>query len=179
MHSNSPSYIRMALTLVDKVLKCRFKQPLPVPASASGSSKRPRNDFDSASFSGSWLYTARHPRQDHLPGFTLGGSPCGHSGSCGGKSGHFNSRTSHGGYSDCSTEGSGSGYNISCSSSRDSCAATAATIEAWQLSTFINSSHSLSFLFCKKMNEGTFYCYFTMGPTVLINKGLVARCHSF
>jgi hypothetical protein len=44
MHSNSPSYIRMALTLVDKVLKCRFKQPLPVPASASRSSKRPRSD---------------------------------------------------------------------------------------------------------------------------------------
>jgi hypothetical protein len=39
-------------------------------------------------------------------------------------------------------------------------------------STFINSSHSLSFLFCKKMNEGTFYCYFTLGPTVLITRRL-------
>jgi hypothetical protein len=72
MHGNSPSY-------------SSFKQPLPVPASACGSSKRPRND--SASSSGSWLYQARQPRQDHLPDFTSGGSPGSQSGSCGGKSG--------------------------------------------------------------------------------------------
>jgi hypothetical protein len=87
VHGSGGSYTRMALTLVDKVMRGTFQQQQPSTAS-EGSGKRKRAESDS--FSGSsnhFLPSRRHNSMDSQPGFSRGGFRGGKSGfndSCGG-----------------------------------------------------------------------------------------------
>jgi hypothetical protein len=74
VHGNGGSYTRMALTLVDKVLRGTFKQPTPPTPASDGGNKRKR--AESASFSGgesTFVSSRRHNSLDRQPDFTRGG----------------------------------------------------------------------------------------------------------
>jgi hypothetical protein len=91
VHGSGGSYTRMALTLVDKVMRGTFKQQQRPTAASDGGGKRKR--AESGSFSGGsnqFLPSRRLNSMDSQPGFSRGGF---RGGSRGGKSG-FND--SHG-----------------------------------------------------------------------------------
>jgi hypothetical protein len=96
VHGNGGSYTRMALTLVDKVLRGNFKQQTPPTPASGGGSKRKRaestshvsNDTSSAS-------SRRHYSLDRKPDFSRGGS---RGGPRGGKSGYQGNRDRFPGY---------------------------------------------------------------------------------
>jgi hypothetical protein len=127
VHGNGGSYTRMALTLVDKVLRGNFKQQAPPTPASDGGNKRKR--AESTSHVGSESSSAssrRHYSLDRKPDFSRGGS---RRGSRGGKSSYQGNRDrfssypgpsggnrfnkfgdrSSGGASGCS--GGSSGYN--------------------------------------------------------------------
>ncbi len=145
MHGNSPWYIRMMLSLVDKVLNGGFKQQLlPVPASASRSSKRPRSD--SPLFPGAVCTKTDTPARTTSPASLLvvhvAASPALVA----------TNQTSPTPMEETLTAAPKS-------PDPDTTSAAPAPVSAGQLlqpllrrakSTSINSSHSLSFLFCKK-----------------------------
>jgi hypothetical protein len=124
VHGNGGSYTRMALTLVDKVLRGNFKQQAPPTPASGGGSKRKRaestshviNDTSSAS-------SRRHYSLDRKPDFSRGGPRGGKSGyqgnrdrfpsypspSGGSRFNKFGDRSSGG--ASGSRSGGGSGYN--------------------------------------------------------------------
>jgi hypothetical protein len=90
VHGSGGSYTRMALTLVDKVMRGTFKQQQPSTAASEGGGKRKR--AESGSFSGGsnhFLPSRRHKSMDSQPVFSRGGF---RGGSRGGKSGFNDSR---------------------------------------------------------------------------------------
>jgi hypothetical protein len=95
VHGNGGSYTRMALTLVDKVLRGNFKQQAPQTPASEGGSKRKRAESTSHANSdnNSSASSRRHYSLDRKPDFSRGGSRGGpRGGSRGGKSGYQSNR---------------------------------------------------------------------------------------
>ncbi len=90
VHGSGGAYTRMALTLVDKVMRGTFKQQQPATVASEGGGKRKR--AESGSFSGGsnpFLPSRRLNSMDSKPGFSRGGF---RGGSSGIKSGFNDSR---------------------------------------------------------------------------------------
>jgi hypothetical protein len=93
VHGSGGSYTRMALTLVDKVMKGTFKQQQQPTAASDGGSKRKRAESGSFSGGNQFLPSRRLNSMDSQPGFSRGGFRGSSSGgSRGGKSGFNDSR---------------------------------------------------------------------------------------
>jgi hypothetical protein len=95
VHGNGGSYTRMALTLVDKVLRGNFKIQAPQSSAAEGGSKRKRAESTSHASSGNSSSDAsrRHYSLDRKPDFSRGGSRGGpRGGPRGAKSGYQGNR---------------------------------------------------------------------------------------
>jgi hypothetical protein len=95
VHGNGGSYTRMALTLVDKVLRGTFKPQPPQNSAAEGGSKRKRSESTSYPSSGNSSSDAsrRHYSLDRKPDFSRGGSRGGpRGGPRGSKSGYQGNR---------------------------------------------------------------------------------------
>jgi 23S rRNA pseudouridine2605 synthase len=92
VHGSGGSYTRMALTLVDKVMKGTFKQQQQPTAASDGGGKRKRAESGSFSGGNQFLPSRRLNSMDSQPGFSCGGFRGGSSGGPrGGKSGFYDS----------------------------------------------------------------------------------------
>jgi hypothetical protein len=98
VHGSGAAYIRMALTLVDKVMSGSFRKPLPPPQAADGGGKRKRSE--SGSSSGSHRSTASSSRHSTLllPVFTRGSRGRGRGGGGGSFPVHFSKGGSNTGF---------------------------------------------------------------------------------
>jgi hypothetical protein len=112
---NGGSYTRMALTLVDKVLRGNFKLQTPQTSASEGGSKRKRAESTSlvSSDNNSSASSRRHYSLDRKPDFFRGGSRGGsrggpRGGSRGGKSGYQGNRDR---FSDYPGPSGGNRYN--------------------------------------------------------------------
>ncbi len=110
VHGSGGSYTRMALTLVDKVLRGNFRQQTPPTPASDGRAKRKRAESTShASSDSSSASSRRHYSLDRKPDFSRGGSRGGpRGGSRGGKSGYQGNRDH---FSDYPGPSSGNRYN--------------------------------------------------------------------